>query len=154
MATTDTTKPVEAGENSVELVQIPSSHIDRAWAEGAQKLCLGLLRGEALQECSPEQLKFMLAREDLILLGAMKKDETFIGWAAVRFTQYPMFRALHVYSIYAPRVAIPEVFSLLQEYAKRAGASAIEGQADDAVARLWESRFGFQMGARLVRKFL
>lgn len=155
MDTMDMTSQFRAGVSSDERLQIflvPPTHVDKAWKEGACKLATGLLRYSP--ECTPDQLKYRLARQELLLLSAARKGETPEAWAAVSFVQYPMFRCMCIYSIFAPRLSIPYMFEQLKEFAALNGASAIEGQADEAVARLWARKFGFSEVARTVRLFL
>jgi hypothetical protein len=115
----------------VKLTQIPHTHIDAAWAEGAYLLDVACDRTD---EVTGGQLKMMLSRNELQLL----KCEN--GWAAVRVDQLPNYRALHVYAIHAPGV---RAFDQLKDYARFFGCSAIRGACDDAVARLWT-----RLGAR------
>lgn len=140
------------GEGNLLIFTVPSTHIDKAWKEGANKLAFGLTRYSP--ESTADQLKYRLARGELILLALAREGESPIGWAAVSFIQYPMFRSLFIYSIYAPRQAIASSFDLLKEWGLQMGATAIEGQADEAVARLWEKRFGFKEVSRTVRLFM
>lgn len=154
MDTTVMTNKPQVGESSGELIifTVPSTHVDKAWKAGANKLAFGLTRYQP--ESTPDQLKYRLARGELILLALAREAEEPIGWAAVSFIQYPQFRSLFIYSIFAPKQAIASTFELLKEWGKNAGASAIEGQADEAVARLWEKKFGFAEVSRTVRLFL
>lgn len=154
MDTTVMTNKPQVGESSGELIifTVPSTHVDKAWKAGANKLAFGLTRYQP--ESTPDQLKYRLARGELILLALAREAEEPVGWAAVSFIQYPQFRSLFIYSIFAPKQAIASTFELLKEWGKNAGASAIEGQADEAVARLWEKKFGFAEVSRTVRLFL
>lgn len=137
---------------SVTLYTVPATHIDQAWKDGANKLAFGLLRYSP--ECTPDQLKYKLARGDYVLLALAGEDRKPVGWAAVCFAQYPMFRCMQIYSTYAPGHMIPVVFEQLKEYALRCGATAIEGQADEAVSRILSKKLGFKEVSRLMRYFM
>lgn len=154
MDTMDTMSLSQVGVNSADigLFTIPPTHIDRAWKDGASKLYFGLLRYSP--ECTEDQLKYRLARGDYVLLALAGGDRVPVGWAAVSFVQYPMFRSMHIYSTYAPGHMIPAVFELLKEYAQKCGASAIEGNADEAVSRILTRKLGFKEVSRLMRYFM
>lgn len=156
MDTTASMNKPQAGESSAEtalaIFTVPSTHIDKAWKAGANKLAFGLTRYQP--ESTADQLKYRLARGELILLALAREGEDPTAWAAVSFIQYPQFRSLFIYSIFAPRQSISSTFDLLKEWALNAGASAIEGQADEAVAKLWERKFGFSEVSRTVRLFM
>lgn len=115
----------------MKLIQVPHTHIDQAWRDGASSLSKACLRTD---EVTGEQLKLMLARNEYQLLGAIDKDKP-VGWAAVCVQQLPNLRALLVYAIHAPGTSA--MFDQLKEYARFNGCTAIQGACDDAVSRLW-----------------
>ena len=121
----------------MRLIQVPHTHVDQAWRDGASSLADACAR---VEEVTPSQLKLMLARNEYQLL-AMLDGQRPKAWAAVCVQQLPNLRALFIYSIWAPGATGAEAMEQLMEYAKHNGCSVIRGACDDAVARLWERRF-------------
>ena len=132
-----------------ELFTVRPDHIDRAWREGANKLSEALKL--AAGECTSDQLKYRLAKGELTLL-TIRGAAT--AWIAVEFIQMPNLRVLHVYAIYAPGATATAAFELLADYARRGGASALQGACTEAVSKLWGRKFGFEEVYRLARKSL
>jgi len=120
----------------MKLFSVPATHIDKAWKDGAFRLGLACQR---TKEVTADQLKLMLSRGELQLLGAMDGDKP-KGWAAVRIDQLPNYRALLVYAIHAPGAVL---LDQLKSYAEHNGCTAIRGACDDAVSRLW-TKYGAQ----------
>ena len=119
----------------MKLFTVPSTHIDKAWRDGAFLLAKACAR---TNEVTGDQLKLMLSRGELQLLGV--GPDRPVGWAAVKVEQLPNYRTLLVYAIHAPGAV---VFDQLKAYARFNGCSAIRGACDDAVSRLWK-RMGAQ----------
>lgn len=115
----------------MKLIQVPPTHIDKAWKEGASDLAKACNRTD---EVTGDQLRLMLTRNEYQLLGVIHVGKM-VGWAAVRIEQMPNKRALFVYAIHAPGAV---VLDQLKEYAAFNGCSSIRGACDDAVARLWQ----------------
>lgn len=122
-----------------KLFQVPATHIDAAWKDGACKLGEACKRAEA--EITPDQLKMLLSHGMRDLVGVVNTETGATGWAAVQFQTLPNIRVLYVYAIYAPGAAGPECFRLLADYAKQGGASSIRGACDEVIEKLWTRRF-------------
>lgn len=123
----------------MELFFVPPTHIDTAWADGAENLSKATSR--AAREITPSQLRMILSRGERTLIGVREPGGPPLGWAAVSFSQLPNVRVLYVYALYAPGAAGPEAFRLLADYARANGCSCIRGSCQDAVGRLWERRY-------------
>jgi hypothetical protein len=132
----------------MNLYVIGPQHIDRAWQEGAH--LLGEATKFAPDECTPSQLKLRLALGHMTLL-CIRDDEP-AAWLAVSFQQLSNMRVLHIHAIYAPGKTSDDAFLLVEQYARQEGASAIQGACSEAVARLWQRRFGFSETYRIMRK--
>jgi len=117
----------------MKLFQVPHTHIDKAWRDGASNLERACERGD---EVTPSQLKLMLSRNERQLLGVEQFGEP-RGWAVVGIEALPNYRALAVYAAFAPGCV---VLDQLKEYARANGCVAIRIACDDAGARLWSSR--------------
>jgi hypothetical protein len=128
----------------MQLFEVPSTHIDMAWSDGACALEKACERADG--EVTASQLKLMLSRGELKLLT----DECKQAWVAVRFDQLPNLRVLFVYSIYAPGMTFPAAFEQLKAYARDNGASRIRGACQESVARLWTRKFGFREAYRIM----
>lgn len=117
----------------MKLIQIPASHVEWAWSEGAHKLSEACKRGT---EVTSEQLKQLLLDNKRTLLAVV--DETrALGWAVVGKEDLPNYRALAIYAAYSPgAIALDQ----LKDYARHNGCSAVRICCDDAGARLWSRR--------------
>ena len=118
--------------------QYPSHMIDQLWHGSADALVSAMARNGS--ECTGDQLKMMLMRGELLLIGS---DDL---WAAVQHIQHPNRRVLHVYAVACTRdgrrmndADIAE----LREYARQTGCTALTCSADKAAQRLYQ-RFGFK----------
>ena len=117
----------------MKLIQIPASHVEWAWGEGAHLLSEACKRSD---EVTPDQLKKLLLDGKRTLLAAV--DETrALGWAVVGAEDLPNYRALAIYAAYCPGAV---VLDQLKEYARHNGCTAIRICCDDAGARLWARR--------------
>jgi hypothetical protein len=122
----------------MELFVVPPSHIDVAWADGAENLSKATDR--AAREVTASQLKMMLARGERLLVGVREENGPPLGWAVLSVMQLPNLRVLYVWDIYAPGATGPEAFRLLADYGRANGCSVIRGSCDRAVSRLWEQK--------------
>lgn len=128
-------------KTALELFQVPASHIDAAWRDGAHVLSQACKRAE--REVTADQLKMLLARGERTLLGLGNGANT-IAWAAVQVVQLPNLRVLHVYAIHASGATSAEAFALLKRYAVQHGCTVVRGCCDEPIARLWERKFRAQ----------
>ncbi len=123
------------------LRQIPSTHIDRAWKDGAHLL------SEACEESGGEitgdQLKLMLSRGERILFAAVNDGKP-IGWCVVRIDQLPNARVMHICEVYARGNLFKEFVDQMAEIAKTQGCSEMRCAAKPAQARLYGMKFGFK----------
>ena len=117
--------------------QYPTNMIDQLWHGNVDALVSAMARNGG--ECTGDQLKMMLMRGELLLVGS---DDL---WAAVQHIQHPNRRVLHVYAVACTRdgrrmndADIAE----LREYARQTGCTALTCSADKAAERLY-ARYGF-----------
>lgn len=129
------------------LSAVPPQFVNRAWEEGAHGLEKACKRSAG--DVTGSQLKMQIARGEVSLLR-FEKDGTPHAWLAVRWDQLPDQLVLFVHAIYAPNGTFGESFGLLKEYAASNGASRIRGACGEAVARLWERKFGFSEAYRVM----
>lgn len=125
----------------MHLSLIPSTHIDKAWEDGAHYLseackCSG-------NEITADQLKMMLSRGERTLFAAVKDDKP-VGWVVAGVEQLPNVRAMHVYAMYAPGNMETEFFEQLKAIAEQQGCSELRCCAKPAQARLYRMRFAFE----------
>lgn len=123
------------------LANVPASHIDVAWKDGAHRL------SEACEtsggEITADQLKLLLSRGERQLMVVMNDDEK-VGWIVLRLDQLPNVRVLHVCELYAPGSTFEECWEQLQEFARANGCSEIRCSAKEAQCRLYRMRFKFE----------
>lgn len=117
--------------------QYPATMIDRLWHGSADALVSAMARNGG--ECTGDQLKMMLMRGELLLIGS---DDL---WAAVQHIQHPNRLALHIYAV----ASKPNSDGLnhadineLCEYARQTGCTSLTCSADKAAERLY-ARYGF-----------
>jgi hypothetical protein len=118
--------------------QYPATMIDKLWHGNADALVVAMSRNGG--ECTGDQLKMMLMRREMLLIGS---DDM---WAAVQHIQHPNKRVLHVYAV----ARTPNGNGLnnmdvgeLCEYARQTGCTALTCSADKAAERLYY-RYGFE----------
>lgn len=125
----------------MELLQVPHTHIDHAWREGASKLADACATSGG--EVTGDQLKLMLARGERILMRMQEEGET-KGWGVVRIDQLPNVRVLHVCEMYAPNIGFERFFDRLKDLALASGCSELRCSAAPAQARLYQIKCGFE----------
>ena len=118
--------------------QYPATMIDQLWHGSADALVSAMARNGG--ECTGDQLKMMLMRGELLLIGS---DDL---WAAVQHVQHPNRRVLHIYAV-ASKLNSDGLnhadINDLCEYARQTGCTALTCSADKAAERLY-ARYGFQ----------
>lgn len=123
-----------------KLIVVPSTHIDRAWKEGAHRLA------EACEtsggEITGDQLKMMLSRGERILVR-MDEGLEIIGWAVLGIEQLPNIRVLYVYELWAPGGHFERFVDETKALAEAHGCSALRCAAKPAQARLYKRLAGF-----------
>ncbi|MEJ7932581.1 hypothetical protein WG922_21605 [Ramlibacter sp. AN1015] len=125
----------------MKLVAVPSTHIDRAWAEGAS--CLARACDASGGEIEGPQLKMILARGERTLIR-MDCEGQAVGWGVVRVDQLPNMRVLFVTDLVAPHGHFERFFSELKNLAVTHGCSRIRCAAKPAQARLYSMKCGFK----------
>ena len=118
--------------------QYPATMIDQLWHGSADALVSAMARNGG--ECTGDQLKMMLMRGEMLLIGS--KDL----YAAIQHIQHPNRRVLHVFAAATRDGGLglndPDIAELA-EYARQTGCEAITCSADMAAQRLYQ-RFGFK----------
>lgn len=120
------------------LVPVPAQFIDKAWAEGANRLA------EACEgsggEITGDQLKMILSRGERTLLRMDHEGET-VGWGVVRVDQLPNMRVLFITDMTG--VGYDRFFADIKQMAAALGCSRIRCAAKPAQARLYRMKTGF-----------
>lgn len=124
----------------MRLELIPSTHIDKAWRDGAHMLSESC---KASNEITADQLKMMLSRGERSLFVGVILGKP-VGWMVVDVDQLPNVRVLHVHQLYAPENMHDEFFEQLKAIAVQQGCSEVRCSAQPAQARLYRARFGFE----------
>lgn len=125
----------------MQLIPVPSTHIDFAWRDGADSLARACNASGG--EITGDQLKMMLARGERTLLQ-LKDGELIAGWGVVRVDQLPNKRVLFITDLVAPNVDFPRFLEPLKEMAKTLGCSAIRCAAKEAQERLYRMKTDFK----------
>lgn len=118
----------------MNLIPIPSRHVDFAWRDGAASL------GEScVEECTPDQLRMLIARGERQLIR-MDSDGKTVGWGAFRVEDLPNMRVLFVTNMTAHNGHFETFYSLLEGVAKDLGCSRIRFAALPAQERLYRMK--------------
>lgn len=125
----------------IELLQVPATHIDRAWRDGASHLAEACETSNG--EITGDQLKLLLSRGERTLVS-MRRDGRAVGWGVIRADQLPNLRVLFVTDMWAPGALFAEFFEELKKYADSQGFSEIRCAAQPAQARLYQMKAGFE----------
>jgi len=120
------------------LVHVPSKFVDYAWKDGAY-----LLGESCVEECTPDQLKTLIATDQRYLLR-MDDDGKAVGWGCFKIDQLPNMRVLFVTNLYARGAHFERFFDDLKKIARDFGCSKIRHAALPAQARLFKDKCGFK----------
>lgn len=135
----------------MHLSLIPSTHIDKAWADGAHLL------SEACETSSgditADQLKMLLLRGERTLFAGVK-DEKPIAWGVVQIDILPNKRVCNVCLVWARNGLYQEFVEQVEEFAKSNGCSELRCSAKQAQSRLYQIKFGFEPIYEVLRKEL
>lgn len=123
-----------------KLIVVPSTHIDRAWKEGACRLAEACASSGG--EITGDQLKMMLSRGERFLVRMDEAGEI-VGWAVLGIEQLPNIRVLYVYELWAPGGHFQRFVDETKALAEAQGCSALRCAAKPAQARLYRMRAGF-----------
>jgi hypothetical protein len=125
----------------MQLVPVPSTHIDGAWKEGASELAKACDTSGG--EIEGPQLKLLLARGERTLIRMECEGRT-VGWGVVRIDQLPNMRVLFVTDMVAPNAHFERFFQALKEMAVSLGCSRVRCAAKPAQSRLYQMKVGFK----------
>ena len=101
---------------------------------------------------SVDQLKFLLVNGQQICLVAVEDDGNIIGASAVSISNYPNHRVLHITSMGGRALVEDDLFQQLVAWARSQGVTKIRAFAQDAQARLYKMKTGFESVAHVVEK--
>lgn len=118
---------------------VPSSHVDKAWADGAA--CLAKACETSGGEITGDQLKMLLARGERNLVAMVDEGKP-VGWAVFRIDQLPNLRCFYITDLVAPHANFPAYFEQVKEMAAGYGCSRVRFAAKPAQARLYRNKLG------------
>jgi len=101
---------------------------------------------------SVDQIKFLLVNGQQICLVAVEDDGSIIGASAVSISNYPNHRVLHITSMGGRALIEPDLIQQFEAWARSQGVTKIRAFAQDAQARLYKIKMGFQSVAHVVEK--
>lgn len=122
------------------LILVPTSHIDRAWKEGAHHLAEACATSGG--EITGDQLKMMLSRGERHLFR-MDDGDAIVGWAVIGWEQLPNIRVMWIYELWAPGGGFERFMDEVKAMATAQGCSRVRCAAKPAQARLYRMRLGF-----------
>lgn len=128
----------------MNLVIVPSRFVDAAWKDGADKL------GESCEkECTIDQLKTLLAREERILVRMDDEGKT-VGWGVYRIDQLPNIRVFMVTNLWARNAHFERFIDELKTMAQVNGCSVIRCAAKELQERIYRMKLGMQPVYRIL----
>ena len=101
---------------------------------------------------SVDQIKFLLVNGQQICLVAVEDDGSLIGASAVSISNYPNHRVLHITSMGGRALIEPDLIKQFEAWARSQGVTKIRAFAQDAQARLYKMKMGFQSVSQVVEK--
>jgi hypothetical protein len=101
---------------------------------------------------SVDQIKFLLVNGQQICLVAVDDDGSIIGASAVSISNYPNHRVLHITSMGGRALVEADLIKQFEAWARSQGVTKIRAFAQDAQARLYKMKMGFQSVAHVVEK--
>jgi hypothetical protein len=101
---------------------------------------------------SVDQIKFLLVNGQQICLVAVEDDGSIIGASAVSISNYPNHRVLHITSMGGRALVEADLIQQFEAWARSQGVTKIRAFAQDAQARLYKMKMGFQSVAHVVEK--
>jgi len=101
---------------------------------------------------SVDQIKFLLVNGQQICLVAVEDDGSIIGASAVSISNYPNHRVLHITSMGGRALVEDDLIQQFEAWARSQGVTKIRAFAQDAQARLYKMKMGFQSVAHVVEK--
>ena len=101
---------------------------------------------------SVDQIKFLLVNGQQICLVAVEDDGSIIGASAVSISNYPNHRVLHITSMGGRALIEPDLIKHFEAWARSQGVTKIRAFAQDAQARLYKMKMGFQSVSQVVEK--
>ena len=120
----------------MQLIPIPSRHTDYAFKDGAVDLA-----ESCVEECSIDQLRMLIAREERQLVRMDDEGKT-VGWGVFRIENLPNMRVFFVTNLVGHHSRFERFYSQLKELAKDLGCSRIRFAAKPAQARLYRMKLG------------
>lgn len=100
---------------------------------------------------SVDQIKFLLVNGQQICLVAVD-DGNIIGASAVSISNYPNHRVLHITSMGGRALVENDLIQQFEAWARSQGVTKIRAFAQDAQARLYKMKMGFDSVAHVVEK--
>lgn len=128
----------------MNLVIIPARFVDQAWRDGAH-----LLGESCVEECTPDQLKTILAREERVLVRMDDEGKT-VGWGVYRVDQLPNIRVLFVTNLWARKAHFERFIDELKQLAQVNGCSVIRCAAKEIQERIYRMKLGMQPVYRIL----
>lgn len=128
----------------MNLIIVPARFVDAAWKDGAHLL------GESCEnECTPDQLKTLLARGERILVRMDDEGKT-VGWGVYRIDQLPNMRVFFVTNLWARNAHFERFIDELKRLAQVNGCSVIRCAAKELQERIYRIKLGMQPVYRIL----
>lgn len=127
--------------------QVPTHYVSTAWPKVERFIASALEYSQG--DYSVEHAKVYLAQGAWVLFVAIDSEGEVKGAACVQFNNMPNDRVAFVVAIGGKLISNKDTWKQFVEILKANGATAVEGAAREAIARLW-TRYGFEEKYRIV----
>lgn len=131
----------------MKVQHVPIEWVNRTWAL-AEPFVVSALENSS-GDYTVAHVQSMVSSGQWLLIVASDDDAVIQGAATMFFYNRPTDRVAFVSTIGGRLISSDETFGQLKAIAAQNGATALEGAARPAVARLWE-RYGFKQKSILV----
>lgn len=130
----------------MKIMHVPTEWVPQTWPQVQAHIAAAL---DFCDDYTLEEARTLLCTGIWTLLVAVDEDKQIKGAAALHIFNRGCARVAVITAIGGRLISNKDTFDQLKELVKAFGATALEGAAREAIARLW-SRYGFTEKYRIV----
>jgi hypothetical protein len=104
--------------------------------------------------CTLDQLKLLLAKNYQALIVGVNEDNKIVGAMAVEIMNYPNARTLFITALGGFGVVTQEIWQQVEDWARLQGVTKVSAWCEEAQARLYKQKAGFDTIRFVVEKDL
>lgn len=104
--------------------------------------------------CTLDQLKLLLAKNYQTLIVGLDKNNKIVGAMTVEFVNYPNARTMFITALGGFGVVTSDIWKQVEDWAKLQGVTKVSAWCEEAQARLYKQKAGFNTIRFVVEKDL